>query len=37
MILPAYFLREALKLTVVIVGGLFLVYLSMRFAALRTA
>jgi lipopolysaccharide export system permease protein len=32
MILPAYFIRETLKLTVAIVGGLTLVYLSMRFA-----
>ena len=32
MILPRYFLREALKLTAAIISGLFVVYLSTRFA-----
>lgn len=33
MILPAYFVREALKLSGAIIGGLFVVYLSTRFAS----
>ena len=33
MILPRYFIREALKLSAAIIGGLFVIYLSTRFAS----